>query len=137
MDNNSSTAALVDGLIAPMGDQAPKKRWVVIDFKGTHGEDRNLSTYLYHDRLITDEMIVQAIANQIASEGGKLCSLCEIIEDEDGQRGRCIYSAPGYLEETMRERGLPIPEDMVTNANAAGFRPINWDELVQGWEAGA
>lgn len=136
-NENNPAAVLLDAVFTPLGDYAPQKRWVVIDFKNAQDEDRNLNTYLYCNHFFTDEMIVQALSAQIASEGGRLCSLCEVIEDGGKQWGRCIYSVPGYLEETMKERGLPIPEDMIACANAAGFHPINWDELVKSWEGHA
>lgn len=136
MSNDTNpTAALLDAVFEPFGDYAPKKRWVIIDFKGPGGEDRNINTYLYCDRAFTEAMIIQVLKDQITSEGGRLSAVSEVIEDEAGhQTGRCLYCAPGFLEETMRERGLPFPEDMKTAAEAAGFHPINWDELVREWE---
>ena len=122
----------MDMICAPLGDYAPKKRRIGIDFKGPQGEDRHLYTFVYCDRRMTDKMVVQAIRDQLISESSKLSAICEVMDDG---AGRCLYCAPGFLEESMRDSGVPIPADIKAKSEEAGFHPVNWDELVRGWEA--
>ena len=43
-----------------------------------------------------------------------------------------LYIAPGYMEEVIKELGLPVPDDMAAAMASAGIRPVNWEELANG-----
>lgn len=128
MNNNVTAAeAVFDALTAALGDYAPRKRHLLLDFKDSHGQDRNMNVLTYHNPKTTDEIIVKVLKNQLRSEGGRLSAVSEVLEDGTG---RCLYCAPGFLEESMVEQGYLVPADMKAAMEKSGFHPINWKELV-------
>lgn len=129
--NNTMSAAEVmfDTLSAVMGDYAPRKRRLLLDFKDDHGHDRNMDAIVWHNPKTTDETVVKALQKQMRSEGGRLSAVSEVLEDGTGY---CLYCAPGFLEESMVEQGYPVPADMKAAMEKSGFHPINWEELVYG-----
>lgn len=129
--NNTMSAAEVmfDTISAVMGDYAPRKRRLLLDFKDDHGQDRNMDAIVWHNPKTTDETVVKALQKQMRSEGGRLSAVSEVLEDGTGY---CLYCAPGFLEESMVEQGYPVPADMKAAMEKSGFHPINWEELVYG-----
>lgn len=129
--NNTMNAAevMLDTLSAVMGDYAPRKRRLLLDFKDDHGQDRNMDAIVWHNPKTTDETVVQMLKEQLCSDGGRLSAISEVLEDGTGY---CLYCAPGFLEETMMEHGYPVPADMKAAMEKSGFHPINWEELVNG-----
>ena len=49
--NNTMNAAevMLDTLSAVMGDYAPRKRRLLLDFKDDHGQDRNMDAIVWHN----------------------------------------------------------------------------------------
>lgn len=129
--NNTMNAAevMLDTLSAVMGDYAPRKRRLLLDFKDDHGQDRNMDAIVWHNPKTTDETVVRMLKEQLCSDGGRLSAISEVLEDGTGY---CLYCAPGFLEETMMEHGYPVPADMKAAMEKSGFHPINWEELVNG-----
>lgn len=121
--------SMLDTLSAVMGDYAPRKRRLLLDFKDDHGQDRNMDAIVWHNPKTTDETVVRMLKEQLCSDGGRLSAISEVLEDGTGY---CLYCAPGFLEETMMEHGYPVPADMKAAMEKSGFHPINWEELVNG-----
>lgn len=134
MDNAISAAELAfDMLHEVLGEYAPRKRRLLLDFKDGSGQDRNTDTIAWHNRNTADEAVIEMLKTQIASEGGTLSAVTELLENE---KVCCLYCVPGFIEESIHEWGIPVPNDMKAAMENAGFHPINWDELVQHWKKG-
>ena len=103
------------------------KRHMLIDYKDRNGNDRNTDVFVWHGAKMTDAAIVKAIKRQLGEEGYTLSALSEI------DTGRAIYLAPGFIEECIADLGLTVSGDIAANLKAAGFNPINLDELMEGW----
>ncbi len=94
---------------------------LLVDFKDENGIDKHAPVYILRNDQTMDEMIVWALKNQIEQSGGKLSAVSDGL--------RCMYLAPGILEESCREMGLPIPHDTQSFLEYAGLNPINKAEL--------
>lgn len=128
MNNNVTAADVVfDALSAVLGDYAPRKRHLLLDYKDGHGQDRNMNVLTYHNPKATDEAVVKTLQKQLHSEGCRLSAVSEVLEDGTGH---CLYCAPGFLEESMIEQGYQVPADMKAAMAKSGFHPINREELV-------
>lgn len=103
------------------------KRHMLIDYKDRNGNDRNTDVFVWHGAKMTDAAIVKAIKRQLGEEGYTLSALSEL------DTGRAIYLAPGFIEECIADLGLTVSGDIAANLKAAGFNPINLDELMEGW----
>lgn len=99
---------------------------LLVDFKDENGIDKHLPVYLLRNAQTTDEMIVRALKNQIEQSGGKLSAISDGL--------RCLYLAPGILEEGCRELGIPVPHDKQRFLEYAGLNPVNKTELIGLWE---
>ena len=119
---------LFAAISAPVG--LAKKWRLILDFKDADGQDKNTDVMVISPYRTTDATIVAHIKHDIAKQGGKLSALAEVI---DNGSIRSLYLAPGYLEECLTEKGLPIPSDLKANFDKAGLHPVNYDELVKGW----
>jgi len=130
MDNAfSCTEIMMDALCRTMGDYAPKKRRLIADYKDRCGNDINQSLTVWHSRGASEKSLVESVRGDLARSGYKLSALWELLEDD---RAKALYLNPGYLEECMREMGLKVPKDMSAAMRAAGFCPVNWEELTHG-----
>lgn len=99
---------------------------LLVDFKDENGIDKHAPVYLLRNAQTTDEMIVRALKNQIEQSGGKLSAISDGL--------RCLYLAPGILEEGCREMGIPVPHDKQRFLEYAGLNPVNKTELIELWE---
>lgn len=99
---------------------------LLVDFKDENGIDKHAPVYLLRNAQTTDEMIVRALKNQIEQSGGKLSAISDGL--------RCLYLAPGILEEGCREMGIPVPHDKQRFLEYAGLNPVNKTELIGLWE---
>lgn len=88
--NNTMNAAevMLDTLSAVMGDYAPRKRRLLLDFKDDHGQDRNMDAIVWHNPKTTDETVVRMLKEQLCSDGGRLSAISEVLEDGTGY---CLY----------------------------------------------
>ena len=130
MDNVMYDSARVMSLFCkPLGDYAPRVRRLIADYKDKDGVDLHQSLVTLHDRQVTDEALVESVRENLAAGGYTLTALLEILEDG---APRAIYLGRGYLEEYLKELGLPVPKDMAAAMAAAGVHPVNWEELVNG-----
>lgn len=120
---------LFAAISAPVG--LAKKLRLILDFKDADGQDKNTDVTVISSYRTTDESVVERIKQDIAKQGGKLSALAEVM---DNGSTRSLYLAPGYLEECLTEKGLPIPLDMKANLDKSGVRPVNYEELVKGWQ---
>lgn len=75
--NNTMNAAevMLDTLSAVMGDYAPRKRRLLLDFKDDHGQDRNMDAIVWHNPKTTDETVVRMLKEQLCSDGGRLSAI--------------------------------------------------------------
>lgn len=106
------------------------RRLLVADYKDPNGRDMHQVMTLQPYRGTTDKTLVEAVRGELAGAGCKLTCLTELLADGST---KALYLAPGCLEEVMGEMGLTVPADMPTAMTAAGVRPVNWEELAQGW----
>lgn len=120
---------LFAAISAPVG--LAKKWRLILDFKDADGQDKNTDVMVVSPYRTTDESVVEHIKHDIANQGGKLSALAEVMDDG---ATRLLYLAPGYLEECLTEKGLPIPLNVKANFDKAGLHPVNYDELVKGWQ---
>ena len=79
---------MLDTLSAVMGDYAPRKRRLLLDFKDDHGQDRNMDAIVWHNPKTTDETVVRMLKEQLCSDGGRLSAISEVLEDGTGY---CLY----------------------------------------------
>lgn len=112
----------------PMGANAPRLRRLIVDYKNSSGRDYNQDILILCPPEGTDEKLVDAIRESLSGQGFTLTSLAEVA----GNGVKVLYIAPGYLEEVIKELGLPVPEDMAKNMTSAGIHPVNWEELTHG-----
>ena len=119
---------MMDALCQSMGGYALKKRWLIVDYKDSSGRDLNQDLTVWHSPRATDKSLVESVRGDLARSGYHLTALGELLEDGGT---KALYLAPGYLEEAIREMGLKVPQDMAAALKAAGYHPVNWEELTQ------
>ena len=103
-----------------------RQQRLFVDFKDENGIDKHPPVYILRNVQTTDEMIVWALKNQVEQSGYKLSAVADGL--------RCLYLAPGILEENCREMGIPIPHDKRGFLEYAGLNPVNKAELIELWE---
>lgn len=99
---------------------------LLVDFKDENRTDKHVPVYILRNDQITDEKTVWALKNQIEQLGGRLSAISDGL--------RCLYLAPGILEEGCREMGIPIPRDKRGFLELSGLDPVNKAELIDLWE---
>ncbi len=120
-------------MTAALGGYAPRLRLLVVDYKDQNGVDCCQDSVVHQNSGMSDERMVELVREQYTGVGVTVSAITELVMTEDMAIPRCLWWRPGFLEETIRDQGLPLPADIMTNAEAAGFHPVNWDELVRGW----
>lgn len=123
----NDAARVMDLFCKPMGEYAPRVRRLVADYKDKDGVDLHQELVTMHDPKTTDDPLVDSVRESLEGRGCILTALAEVLEDGSG---KALYLAPGYMEEAIRELGLPVPQDMAAAMTAAGIHPVNWEELV-------
>ena len=130
MDNIfSDMAQMMDALTEPFGDYAPRRRHLLADYKDKEGQDYHQELMTWHSPNATDKTLVESVKAEVARMGFTLSAL---LEYQDGGKVAALYIAPGYLEETAKELGRPIPKDIPAALEAAGLHPVNMEELKHG-----
>lgn len=121
---NTADAAtmLFEKLLDPLG---LRPRQLVADFKDAGGTDRHMPLTVCPPPSMTDEQLVGHVKALLVQQGYTLTCLAE--------GGRCLYIAPGMLEESLQENGIPIPGDMAAYFARLGLHPVNEGELIAGW----
>lgn len=119
---------------APLGDKGPRCRLLSIDYKDQNGVDCSQDIAVGAPQDVSDERLVNGIRGQYAVVGFSVSAITEVIVSDDGTAHRALYIKPGFLEECIMEVGSTVPQDMAPALEAMGIHPVNWDELVQGWE---
>lgn len=105
-------------LLEPLGDYAPKRRYLLLDYKDSSGADLHHAALQYVPRGVTDRDLVRLFREDLARQGYRLSSICEPL----GDGGIAIlYAAPGFLEECFSDQGLPVPDDIPAALAARGF----------------
>ena len=94
-----------------------RQQRLFVDFKDENGIDKHAPVYILRN--------VQ-LKNQVEQSGYKLSAVADGL--------RCLYLAPGILEENCREMGIPIPHDKRGFLEYAGLNPVNKAELIELWE---
>ena len=135
-ENLQRAELLFDTMYSISGSPIAKKRRLLLDYKDSTGADRHSETVAYFNVDMTEQDFLKNLKESVAQQGYKLSSAIEFLPNSM----RCLYLAPGYLEESMRDLGLPVPSDMKANTMKSlkhtGL-PINWDELCEYWEQDA
>ena len=127
MRNISDAERMLNSLFAPLGDYAPQKRQLIVDYKDSSGADFNNEHLSWHNRETPDESLVEAVRVDLNQKGYKLTAISELCENG---RNKVLYLSPGYLKEFLAEMGLSVPKNLCASLKAAGIRPVNWAELV-------
>lgn len=126
MDNIfSDVERVVDALTGPLGDYAPRRRHLMVDYKDKEGIDLHQEVLVLHPNGATDESLVQSIKEQLPG----LTAIAELLP---GDKWSALYIAPGYLEEYAAEIGLTLPPNIGETLAAAGIHPVNLEELKHG-----
>lgn len=127
MDNIfSDVERVVDALTGPLGDYAPRRRHLMVDYKDKEGIDLHQEVLVLHPNGATDESLVQSIKEQLPG----LTAIAELLP---GDKWSALYIAPGYLEEYAAEIGLTLPPNIGETLADAGIHPVNLEELKHGW----
>ena len=100
---------LMNCLLEPLGDYAPKRRYLLLDYKDSSGADIHHAALQYVPRGVTDRDLVRLFREDLARQGYRLSSICEPLEDGGIA---ILYAAPGFLEECFSDQGLPVPDDI-------------------------
>ena len=82
-------------LLEPLGDYAPKRRYLLLDYNDSSGADLHHEALQYVPRGVTDRDLVRLFWEDLARQGYRLSSICE--PQEDGGIA-ILYAAPGFLE---------------------------------------
>lgn len=67
--------------------------------------------------------MVEELKKDAAQKGYTLSAICDV------QTFQALYFRPGFVEESLRERGLPVPKNMAARLRAMGLNPVNMAEL--------
>ena len=66
MDNVfSDLEQMVEALTGPLGDYAPRRRHLMVDYKNKAGTDFHQEVLVFHPNGATDESLVQSIKEQL------------------------------------------------------------------------
>ena len=112
---------LMNCLLEPLGDYAPKRRYLLLDYKDPSGKDFHHEALQYVPRGVADRDLVRLFREDLARQGYRLSSICEPLEDGGIA---ILYAAPGFLEECFSDQGLPVPDDIPAALAARGFRLV-------------
>ena len=118
----SDMERVVDALTGPLGDYAPRRRHLMVDYKDKDGTDFHQEVLVLHPNGATDESLVQSIKEQLPG----LTAIAELLPDD---KWSALYIAPGYLEVYAAEIGLTLPPNIGETLVDAGIHPVNLEEL--------
>ena len=113
-------------LCEPLGDYAPRRRHLMVDYKDEEGRDYHQELMTWHSPSATNESLVESIKEQLPG----LTAIAELFPDG---KWSALYIAPGYLEEYAAEIGLTLPPNIGETLDKAGIHPVNLEELKHGW----
>lgn len=101
---------------------APLVLRLQVDFCDADGNDRNMDLLANVPRGITTEQLVERIRGDLAPG----CTLSTIgALDYNG----FFYLAPGFIERTLIEQGLNVPDDIEVTLDAIGCKMLRLEEL--------
>ena len=87
MDNIfSDVERVVDALTGPLGDYAPRRRHLMVDYKDKEGIDLHQEVLVLHPNGATDESLVQSIKEQLPG----LTAIAELLP---GDKWSALYIA--------------------------------------------
>lgn len=127
MHNISDAERVIDAVCAPLGEYAPRKRRLIVDYKDSKGEDYHEELIGWHIQGTTDESLVEQVRADLKRRGYEVTAILELCEDG---RGNVLYLTLGTLREVAAQNELTMPEDLSARLEAAGIHPVNWEELV-------
>lgn len=123
MDNVfSDLEQVVEALSGPLGDYAPHRRHLMVDYKDEAGMDFHQELLVLHPNGATDKSLMQSIKEQLPG----LTAIADLLPDG---KWSALYIAPGYLEEYAEEIGLTLPPNIGETLETAGIHPVNLEEL--------
>ena len=121
-------------LLEPLGDYAPKRRYLLLDYNDSSGADLHHEALQYVPRGVTDRDLVRLFWEDLARQGYRLSSICE--PQEDGGIA-ILYAAPGFLEECFSDQGLPVPDSRVGWFNSHDLDHLQrWPRVASVWRKG-
>lgn len=131
----TAAAYVLESVLKPLGDNAPAVRRLLLDYKIRGGRDRHQEIVTALPKDAPDDALIETAIAFLHQREDKTVAVSAITELCRNGDFRHVYLAPGFLEESMRESGLPVPADMKAYMLARGWRPLNWDELCRYWES--
>ena len=86
-------------LLEPLGDYAPKRRYLLLDYNDSSGADLHHEALQYVPRGVTDRDLVRLFWEDLARQGYRLSSICEPQEDFTPRRDswRSAFPTRGFL----------------------------------------
>lgn len=104
----------------------PRCRPLLIDYKDSEGKDYHQNVVAYQPQYMTDAAMVEELKKDAAQKGYTLSAICDV------QTFQALYFRPGFVEESIRELGLPVPKNVAERIKAVGLNPVNMEELESG-----
>lgn len=99
-ENLLEKSEIMDTLLSPFGENAPKKRLLVVDYK-EQGVDKHINLAAYQYKGMTDQDLISSLIIEYAKQDKLVMSVGEV--DSNCQPVQQLYLAPGYLKECMEE----------------------------------
>lgn len=90
---------------------------LLVDYKDRHGVDHNMDALATLLRGTTTAKLIECIRNELPDG----CTLSAITSVD---LARPIYIKQGFLEECIREQGMPVPDDLDAVLLARGMKPV-------------
>lgn len=123
-DPTLDAIAYVTKALFPSGNGRAEVLRLLVDYKDPDGTDRNMDTLATISRSVTTAQLIKRVRTDLAP-GYKLSAISSV------DYGRPIYIAPSFLEECMKEQGLPIPDDVGAAMRACGLQLLTLEEIRQ------
>ena len=110
-------------LLEPLGDYAPKRRYLLLDYKDSSGADLHHEALPYVPRGVTDRDLVRLFREDLARQGYRLSSICEPLEDGGIA---ILYAAPDSWRSAFPTRGFL----------SRMISPPRWPRVASVWRKG-
>ena len=118
----------LDAMASVMKYLYPHKNVVVlrllVDYKTPNGIDRNMDTLANVPRGTTTAQLIERVRADLPNG----CTLSAISSVD---YGRPVYIAPGFLEETIREQGKSVPDDLEVAMKNCGLELLTLEKVFE------
>ena len=119
----AAIAAVAETLF-PAGNGRAEVLRLQVDYKSPDGVDRNTDLLVNAPQRMTTARLIEVVRESLRPG----CTLSAIGSMD---YNRPIYIAPGFLEESMAEQGLPIPADVESAMDICGLKLLTLEEIRQ------